>query len=193
MNSQEIITRYAKIHTKEETLNHFMSGGAGSSEIEMGLAMFPRKIAEYWEEAQGSEEEEAAADEAQPTTESNITNLRMYADNGKAMWEYEGHAEDGSRVTCKGEIKSREFAINLARRTAERCNQHRSELRFDHGRNVEPSGYSTFAQISNDWGDLCLSQEALAAVETELRQARYNTEAGEYGQMFRNWNGDRCI
>lgn len=189
MNSQEIITRYAKTHTKEETLNHFMNG-AGSSEIEFGLAMFPRKIAEYWEEAQGNEEEKA--EETQPT-ESKITNLRMYADNGKAIWEYEGFAEDGSRTTCKGEIKSRDFAINLARRTAERCNQHRSELRFDHGREIEPTGISTFAQISNNWGDFCLSQEALAAVESELSQARYNTEAGEYGQMYRNWNGDRCL
>jgi len=170
MNSQKIIQKYAKNHTKQETLDYFMTGD-GASQIDFGLTMFPRKIAEFWQSAQDDEAETDEAEADDQPQGSKVITLRMYAQDGKALYQYVGLT-----IQCRGQITSREFAVKLARRTAERCNQFQAMLVFEHGR--QSGDDDTTFQAMSAWTDHCLSREALAAVEAELKAARYQSEWG---------------
>ena len=165
MTDQEKIKAYAKNHSRKETISYF-SNGEGSYEISMGLSLHLKAIGQYWDEAQEVAEatDETPATETE-TTEPGIT-LKMYADNGKAIWEYSGPAEDGSQMNCKGEIKNREFAVKLAQRATKRSHENKCAVDFRHGKST---GMDEF--LREQFTAICLSPAALEAVEAEIATA----------------------
>ena len=169
--TREAIQEYSKTHTLEETEEQF--------------PFFC--VAPIWDEVQTETETSVNQETEMPSSvgsKAKVITLKIYADNERAIWEYDGLNEDGSKVECKGEIKSREFAVKLAQRAAQRCNEFKCHLVFEHGRQLDTEQRSFTLNEMVGWGDLCLSPEALEAVENELRQARY--QGGKHG-LYRNY------
>lgn len=169
-NIRTKVEEYGNTHTLEETQERF--------------PFYPVKG--ILEQAQAKQDEQAQTEE-KTATAANIITLKMYGENGKALFSYDGFDRDGNRIQCQGEIASREQAAKIARRTAERCNQFQAHLVFEHGRPVVGNGeIVNFSDTVEKIGDFCLSAEALQMVERELRAARYQSE---WGGMTRSWNG----
>ena len=168
--------------TKEQIVKFAEENGIEAAEARYSL--FP--VRGIVEQAQAEAKPEEAPKPKAKKAPVNIVNLRMYADNGKAIWEYEGKDGSGEAVECKGQIKDKAHAVAIAKRTAQRCNEFQSHLEFDNGREVEPASTGTFQDFSRNWGDICLSQEALNAVEAELRKAKFQQNGMKF-TGYTNW------
>jgi hypothetical protein len=165
---EKAIKKYCKKNTFQDTLDYFQSG-EGSLE---GFAP-PIMIKRIWDEVNKANTPTPTPTKTNRTPRDVIT-LKMYSDNGKAVYEYIGLNEDGKQVQCKGKFKSRKLAVKLAKRTAERCNQFKRHLIFEHGREVD----GPVTMEGTPIGDFCLSEDAYWAVHKELQKAKHQSEWG---------------